>query len=1663
MIPNLDEFLDTGTDLTNPQPSVPIPQALPNTQGFSAPQVPDQLDSFFSEPQSLDAMLDTEPADVHVQDDGDGVLGWWHKNVSDNPTLPFNKNTWEGIGEAAKARWERVKLGAEATGLSMLAGEIGDAAPDQYKAELVQNRDQELNKIYGDVRKNMELEAQATPQNLGLIQKGVRGAVLGVPDMAATLGLTALTRSPIPAVMMQSAAGGMESKATAGAAGLSDSAGNAKASIDALINGAFSFLPTKALGSLVDAAKTGSADVIKQVMGTIGHQIVGDQLATAAQSLNDYEFGLDKELENAESWEDAVKIQAERQAVSAIRTGLLSGVTAGGIGAMRSKGGREPVEIPLKQGEETAPSETPLQQEVAPEPKPFQGPVISQDLLNARLDADRAEQKFQSTVAKVNENPLDGFLDEGNIPTMEGGRQADAQIDHINVFDKGVWKPAKQAIAEQEKPSVYTGDLNDWMTGNDPARVKAATEYADFQSRAKPILESWQQDLLPDTSVVLGAIDPNSPKLGTARVAKGIGRILTNPMNFEGEFSDSLGYNLMAHEFGHLFADTEYQKLGPKAKLALEHEYQAWKSTQTPETTMGEIQRTRDTPIDVSSHPMNGRTLAESESRSPEWTEYYLSRKEYMAQQMARYQTYDQKAMKVAKPFFARLVAKLQSFHKEHGDEFAPTQTFQTWVDSLSARNKAARLENSEGDRQAEAWDKVSKASIEKVSPAQFHMAEMLETQRAYDEWRKSYGDLAKKPSERISSLEGKLNSPEFKENLDGGTDNMSKFKKNFLTIMQNAKNNPHIPGLLAGTPEGGPGFIKVMEDHGNFRRAETKLTDSFLRDWRKLGALQIAKVGELATTADEISREIGRKLTPGELAREAKFLGITADGMDVYNQMQANFSRKLDQLHAAMVTRAERMGWSDENAKAQHLEDLKGRVEALKNSNYFPSTRFGDHVVKVVAGKPGTFKGKFYNQGDTLLREHYESKADADERAASLRKQNIGQGNFIGVDKLAKTADKSLQGMPPILLQELQNRLPVEQHQAIRDAMAAAAPGRGFVKHMLKKQGVAGASKNFRRAYMSYMDSFDRHVGRLMTEDQLDSAIRAVSQSADSLVGQGKDATNRRMVQEMMADTKNYLFNPGEEFKGWGALAFNYYLTGVPKHAVLAMLQLPLVSFPHLSAKYGTLKTMEAFTRGMGRLVQGKLDLTKLPQALQDAMQQGEKDGIFSHTMMRELGTLAQAHNLDRLLPKVMGKGDKIAQGWQNFASVAGALFHYSEVFARWNTFHAAWELEHQKSGDSVKAYQAAKDAVQRSHFVFTAENSPPIMRGKARPLFVFQTYTQHMLEFLLGSNNPGKWRAMAMLMMAAGASGLPFAQDAEEITNWVIKKYNKMTGDYSTIPDVKQNIRKELVQMMNVAGEDQAKVIADLALDGAGKWGFGLPWIGEMTGIPTGSFDLTPSLSMGSIIPGINAINAKNWNQGLSDATSGIAGPALGVPLQMMQAMTESQASGDWRLGKFLPNMIENPAKAVKWAEDRGIKDKYGRTVLDFDPENPSHRADAIWQAMGMQPTRLSVERDARWAAQRTNEYYGTIRMELISQMETAVRAHSDEAIADVTKAIMKYNDTVPAAGYKLNAAAIKGGIMARLKSDMLSGKGLPSRKFDIPATKALRDSFPVEPAKQ
>jgi hypothetical protein len=108
------------------------------------------------------------------------------------------------------------------------------------------------------------------------------------------------------------------------------------AGIDAAIEVGTEMLPTGTLETILTGKSTGlKKDAIKFLIREMGTE----QLATLGQSINSYAFGLDEEMENAESVSEMTEIQLRRQAVTAIAT-----VVAGGAQATAATSIRKTIE-----------------------------------------------------------------------------------------------------------------------------------------------------------------------------------------------------------------------------------------------------------------------------------------------------------------------------------------------------------------------------------------------------------------------------------------------------------------------------------------------------------------------------------------------------------------------------------------------------------------------------------------------------------------------------------------------------------------------------------------------------------------------------------------------------------------------------------------------------------------------------------------------------------------------------------------------------------------------------------------------------------------------------------------------------------------------------------------------------------------------------------------------------------------------------------------------------------------------------------------------------------------------------------------------------------------------------------------------------------------------
>jgi len=287
------------------------------------------------------------------------------------------EKTFKGLGESISLGFQQQEAGLRLSGADSIPETIDDFIPagvlplgiagtaeeqiltGQLFTDLGVESDEQLKALkdsavettlaeIGDLQKRRQ---DITPDDLNIIQEGVRAGVESIANMAPGILLSAATGGRAAPVLMTMGAQTYTSAYADGRSeGLSPEQAQWFAGIDAAIEIATERLPTKTLERLVTGRTSGlTKGALKftiQEMGT-------EQLATLGQTLNSFAFGLDEELENASSAQEILEIQLRRQAVTAVAT-----VVAGGAQITAASGVRKAVakltqkeEQNVKQGE----------------------------------------------------------------------------------------------------------------------------------------------------------------------------------------------------------------------------------------------------------------------------------------------------------------------------------------------------------------------------------------------------------------------------------------------------------------------------------------------------------------------------------------------------------------------------------------------------------------------------------------------------------------------------------------------------------------------------------------------------------------------------------------------------------------------------------------------------------------------------------------------------------------------------------------------------------------------------------------------------------------------------------------------------------------------------------------------------------------------------------------------------------------------------------------------------------------------------------------------------------------------------------------------------------------------------------------------------------------
>ena len=778
--------------------------------------------------------------------------------------------------------------------------------------------------------------------------------------------------------------------------------------------------------------------------------------------------------------------------------------------------------------------------------------------------------------------------------------------------------------------------------------------------------------------------------------------------------------------------------------------------------------------------------------------------------------------------------------------------------------------------------------------------------------------------------------------------------------------------------------------------------------------ATQLVEKYQLGKEAVEIYFEVQRQLDNivDEMERSLKYSAVREafpditkeEALDFLDQWQALRDRDAEFDEFVNLAKKWSKGELEEFSFLSHMLEIEQDATTMRLRNYFPLKRFGKWTVAVRAKEKMEFKGKTYKKGQLIAFYTYENQAAAKEGAALVRKEFKNLPTYVRESVLTDAEYQAL-GLPPSALRgkiESELQLTPEQIRRLRDIWIAMSPGKSWLKHLTRRQGIEGYSVDALRTFGSYMLSAASYLARAKHYYDMREPLNAM-RNARRVTGELVENDRAfEFLREELEKHFSYLMKPENDLAMLRAWGFIFYLGFNVKSALVNATQVPMVTFPFLSAQYGTTQSMKAITDAYGKAVdvlRGRRE--KVDKDVVRMLDELIEIGVLDESQVSELAAIAEAPNLQKILPTQKGAL------WTNKVSyVAGWMFRHVEVFNRRVAAIAAYNLARQQGKSHEEATAAAKDAVQATQYEYAKWNRPRFFRGKASVVFLFYMYMQHTLYLMAGGRGmktaAGVW---FMLLMGAGLMGLPGAEDILDIISAGATKFKELTGMKNPRVDLKQALREWLAEYTDRP---------DLFLYGLGRYyGLGPLHLLKGAGIPVPNVDISGSLSLGRIVPGLRGAmesGDRNPEEKFGRTISDALGPVFAIGYNLWRAV-ESNEPDTWKKWeRTLPTAFRNVSRSLRLTLRGTERTRDNVDLIEFDKTDPQQVAELMGMLFSFTPTRLRQVYERRRTIKEVQMYWMTRRAVLLDQLAFAVFAKNRKAEQDVKDAIREYNKGVP-----------------------------------------------------
>jgi len=710
----------------------------------------------------------------------------------------------------------------------------------------------------------------------------------------------------------------------------------------------------------------------------------------------------------------------------------------------------------------------------------------------------------------------------------------------------------------------------------------------------------------------------------------------------------------------------------------------------------------------------------------------------------------------------------------------------------------------------------------------------------------------------------------------------------------------------------------------------------------------------------------IGKAIFQGTLADQREYkpaelrsvFGLTDKQVDLYRQFRAAVNKSLDDLTTTIAAKmirnagipphmfrdeletgdhealAKMVGdWVKRDPKmaglANQVAEVSDRAKRLKAEGYAPLMRFGQYAVSI--------RGE---AGELLEFRLFENQRLANKAAREAR----AAGKDAGVSVMSTQDYKLLKGINPESLElfgDLLEKAGVfdARDEVFQTYIREAIDQRSAMKRMLERHGYPGYSTDVRRVLASFLTSNARLASKNLHFTDMLEAVENIPKSRGDV---RDDATN--LVK--------YVQEPTEEAPKLRALLFAQYIGGNVASAMVNMTQSLTMTLPYLSQFGNPASAAKALASAMRQAAAGKVD-----GDLGEALARAEQAGVVSPQ---------EIHHLNAEAMGTFGSNPVV----QKAMFLWGSLFSLAEQFNRRAAFIAAYNM----APKGKDAYDFAVKAVEETQGIYNRGNRPNWARGAVgATLFTFKQFSVSYLEFLSRLPKREKVLALAILMLAAGAEGLPFADDLDDIIDTIAQRLG-----YSF--NSKEQKRRFIGAVLGQGG-------AEFVLRGA-------------SAVPGMPIDISQRMGMANLLPG-TGIFRKDVKDHMRDVVE-FFGPVGGL--------AQNAARGELR-----PTAIANLGKAIDMFQTGMYRDDKGRRVVDVDA------VDAAWKAIGFQPAVVAQTQMKTRMVQQDINLAKTVEAEIADSMAEARFEHDPAKLQDARDRLKDWNEKNPTDRIRIDGAQI------------------------------------------